>query len=232
MSIWTRLGEFISSVTSQAFSTVVESVRTVFEGDPVTRKQVAFSIAIIALSAKMAKADGIVSESEVEAFKELFEVPPEEAQHVARVYNLAKQDVAGYQAYAAQVKRLFPDDNTVLCDVMDGLFHIAKADGVIHELELDFVEEVAVIFQLEKKTFDGIKFRHVMPEEGDPYIILGADHAWGNDQLKRHYRQLLKDNHPDRMIARGVPEEFLKIANDRLAGINNAWALISAERGI
>ena len=75
MSIWANLGEFIANTASQAFSAVIESVRTVFEGDPATRKQVAFSIAIIALSAKMAKADGIVTSEEVGAFQELFEIP-------------------------------------------------------------------------------------------------------------------------------------------------------------
>jgi len=232
MSIWTDIGEFIASITTQALSSVVETVRTVFEGDPVTRKQVSFSIAIIALSAKMAKADGVVSEKEVAAFQELFEVPQKEAVHVARVYNLAKQDVAGFEAYARQVKRLFPDEMDILRDVLDGLFHIAKADSVIHENELIFVETVSQIFQIEGREFEGIKLRHVMPQEGDPYVILGADADWSVEQLKKHYRKLIMENHPDRMIARGVPEEFLKIANDRLAGINQAWDHICKERGI
>jgi len=232
MSIWTQIGDFVSHYAQQALSATVEAVRTVFEGDPITRKQVAFSIAIIALSAKMAKADGIVTHDEIEAFQELFEVPADEARHVASVYNLAKQDVAGFEAYAAQVKRLFPDDEDILRDVMDGLFHIAKADGAIHELELAFVEDVANIFEMEARVFDGIRLRHVNPKEGDPYIILGADPDWSIEALKKHHRKLVVENHPDRMIARGVPEEFLKIANDRLASINQAWEHICKERGI
>ncbi len=232
MSIWTQLGEFISTMASQALSVAVESVRTLFEGDPLTRKQVSFSIAIIALSAKMAKADGVVTVDEVVAFQELFEVPRNEARHVARVFDLAKQDVAGFEAYAAQVKRLFPDDDDILRDVIDGLFHIAKADGLIHQNEFDFVDRVADIFKMEPRLFQGIKLRHVSPEEGDPYLILGASSHWDNEALKKHYRNLVKENHPDRMMARGIPEEFMKIANDRLAGINQAWDHICKERGI
>lgn len=232
MSIWTQIGEFISTLATQAFSAAVEGVRTLFEGDPITRKQVSFSIAIIALSAKMAKADGVVTVDEVVAFQELFEVPREEAKHVAQVFDLAKQDVAGFEAYAAQVKRLFPDDDDILRDVIDGLFHIAKADGLIHENEFYFVDRVAEIFALESRVFQGIKLRHLHPEEGNPYLILGADENWDNDTLKKHYRKMVMENHPDRMISRGVPEEFLKIANDRLAGINLAWDHICKERDL
>ncbi len=232
MGIWTDLSRFVATISNQALSAAVESVRTFFEGNPQTRKQVAFSIAIIALSAKMAKADGIVTEEEVAAFQELFDVPDEERAHVARVYNLAKQDVAGFDQYAIKVKNLFPDEDDILADVMDGLYHIAKADGVLHESELAFVEIVGTIFEIDKRTQERIRLRHVLPEEGDPYLILGADREWDDEQLKRHFRHLVRENHPDRMIARGVPEEFLRIANDRLAAINQAWRHVKQERGL
>lgn len=229
MSIWSRLGEILTSAVSQGFSAVVEAARTFFEGDPITRKQVAFSIAIVALSAKAAKADGIVTDDEIAAFHELFEVPPEETRNVNRLYNLAMQDVAGFEHYAAQVKRLFPDDDDILRDVLNALFYIAKADGVIHELELRFIEVVAEIFGLQGRTFEQIKLRNVVPEEGDPYFILGANRDWDYGELKKHYRKLVSENHPDKMVSRGVPQEFLKIANDRLAEINFAWGQIEKE---
>lgn len=232
MSIWSRIGDFLSSVTTQALSSAVESLRTVFAGDPLTRRQVAFSIAIIALSAKMAKADGVVTDSEVVAFRELFEIPPDDATHVARLYNLAKQDVAGFEAYAGQIKKLFSEDDDILEDVMDGLFHIAKADGVVHELEIEFIERIAEIFGIGVRDFERIRLRHLAPPSGDPYVVLGASSEWADDKLKRHYRELLKEYHPDRMVSRGVPPEFLKIANDRMATINEAWQFIKAERGL
>ena len=232
MSIWTQLGEFLSSIAVDAFSTVIEAVRTVFEGDPETRRQVGFSVAMIALSAKMAKADGVVTEDEVEAFQEIFDIPEKEFNHVSKLYNLAKQDVAGYQVYAQRVKRLFPNDPVILEDVMNGLFHIAKADGLIHENEMLFMDEVAEIFAVKGRHYERIRLRHMEPEGGNPYVLLDADRNWSDDRLKRHYRKLINENHPDRFIARGLPQEFVSIAGERLVQINKAWENVKLERGL
>jgi len=185
---------------------------------------------MIALSAKMAKADGVVTVDEIKAFKELFDVPAGEERNVARLFNLAKQDVAGYQAYAQRIASLYPDDAETLEDIVDGLFHIAKADGYVHEAELAYLEDVAHLFGLERRVFDQIKARHVRPDKLDPYVVLGAPHEMNDEDLRKHYRKLVTETHPDRLIARGVPEEFVRIANDRLAVINAAWDQIEAER--
>ena len=232
MSVWSEITEFLSNLAGEAMSTVIEAVLTVFEGDPETRKQVGFSVAMIALSAKMAKADGIVTEDEVVAFQQIFEIPPEEAKNVSRLYNLAKEDVAGFQAYASKVKRLFPEEQEILVDVMDGLFHIAKADGVVHEKELAFMDTVSEIFDVRDKEYQRIRLRHMEPEDGDPYILLDADPDWSDEELKSHHRKLVRENHPDSLIARGVPSEFIAIANERLAGINKAWEQVALQRGL
>lgn len=232
MSIWSQLGDFLSGIAVDAFSSVIEAVRTVFEGDPETRRQVGFSVAMIALSAKMAKADGIVTEDEINAFQEIFHVPEEDFNHVSKLYNLAKQDVAGYHAYAQRVKKLFPNDVMILEDVMNGLFHIAKADGLYHENEMLFMDDVATIFEIEERHYDKIRLRHMEPEDGNPYVLLDAEPDWDDAKLKSHYRRLINENHPDRFIARGLPPEFVAIATERLSQINSAWANIKLERNL
>jgi len=232
MSIWVRISDFVSAKATTALSGVVEAVRTVFAGDPATRRRVAFSIAMIALSAKMAKADGIVTSDEVEAFQEIFEIPADDARRVSSLYNLAKQDVAGYRAYANQVAELCgtgQHDCPLLIDVLDGLFHIAKADGVIHRKELDFLTDVAGIFGISGTAFERVVARHVDKGHRDPWRILDLQPGVPYAEARKRYMQLVRDNHPDQMIARGVPEEFIKIANDRIAAINDAWELIEPE---
>ena len=229
MSIWARISEFLSAAPASAFSNLVEALRTVFEGDPELRRRVAFSIAMIALSAKMARADGVVTQKEVHAFQQIFEVPPREARNVARLFDLAKQDVAGFEVYARRMANLCGSGRpncAMLEDILDGLFHIAKADGFVHEREVAFLRRTAEIFEIDENHFETILSRHVIAAEGDPYRILGIEHGAPFEKVRAQYRRMVVENHPDRLIARGVPEEFLAIANSRLAAINGAFETI------
>lgn len=233
MSIFARLGQFISIAATDAFSSVIEAVRTVFEGDPETRRKVAFSVAMIALSAKMAKADGIVTPDEVVAFQELFDIPDSEARNVARLYNLAKQDIAGFESYAAKMAELCgtgEENCQVLEDILDGLFHIAKADGVLHEKEQSFLARIAEIFRIDETHFERIIARHTYETNKDPYAVLGLSRDAPFETIKKHYRALVAESHPDRLMGRGVPEEFLAIANSRMSALNTAFAAIEKER--
>jgi len=189
-----------------------------------------FTIAVIALSAKMAKADGTVTTHEVEAFDRIFRVPPSEEANVRRIFNLARQDTAGYEIYAAQIARQLRGNPGLMEDVLDGLFEIAKADGVLHPAELTFLERVADIFGFSPDEFRRIRASHVEPDRADPYAVLGVAYGASEEEIKRTYRLLVRENHPDRLIARGVPEEFVRLANDKLAAINAAYARITRER--
>lgn len=197
-----------------------------------SENQVAFTVGVIALGAKMAKADGVVTKDEVDAFKEVFKVSDNEMQNVARIFDLAKQDVAGFEAYAEQLATMFKSNRELLEDVLDGLFHIAKADDVLHPNELDFLAEVAERFGFSKTEFKYIQSRHVSSNRRDPYDVLEVTPDISDGDLKSHYRKLVIENHPDKLIARGVPEEFIEIANKKLAVINEAYDEISKERGI
>ena len=233
MTIWERIGELMSRAPGNALAAMIDAIRTVFKGDPELRRRVAFSVAMIALSAKMAKADGIVTPNEISAFREIFSIPQSHERNVARLYNLAKQDVAGFEAYAEQMARLCGSgrpDCAMLEDILDGLFHIAKADGFVHEAEVAFLARVAEIFEISEAHFDSILSRHVKRGDSDPYAILGVERDWPFDAIRKRYRQLVLENHPDRLIARGVPEEFLAIANDRVAAINSAYEHIERSR--
>ena len=200
-------------------------------GESADAPGVVFTIAIIALGAKMAKADGVVTKDEEEAFKRIFRVPPSEEANVRRIFNLARQDTAGYEAYAKQIANLFRGNPAILEDVLDGLFEIAKADGVLHPGELAFLERVAEIFGFTEAEFRRIRASHFGPDEADPYAILGVAHDASDAEIKSTYRFLVRENHPDSLMARGVPEEFVRLANDKLAAINAAYDRIEQERG-
>jgi DnaJ like chaperone protein len=226
MSVWTRIAESLSAIGSS-----VAAFLTAMASRPATapEKTMGFTIGLIALGAKMAKADGVVTEDEIAAFKQVFHVPDAELKAVARVFNLAKQDTAGFESYARQIARLFEARHAILEDVLDGLFHIAKADNALHPGEHGFLREVAAIFGFSDAEFAQIRARHVAVKD-DPYLILGLSRDAADDVIRSRYRELVREHHPDRHIAEGLPEEMVALATERLQKINEAYDAIMKER--
>jgi DnaJ like chaperone protein len=225
MSIWTRIAQALSALASgEGLSALFDRLR------PHPEKTVAFTIAVIALGAKMAKADGEVTRNEVAAFRQVFAIPPGEEANAARVFNLARQDVAGFEAYARKIKAMFRDDSGVLVDLMEGLFHISVADGRWHPQEEAFLKEVAEIFGVGDRCFRSLQARFVPGAEPDPYDVLGIAPEASMTEARAAWKQAVRDSHPDRMQARGVPAEAVKLAEQRLVAINTAWEKISSKQ--
>lgn len=222
MSIWSRIADALSALRQgESLSTVFERLRTP------PQRSVAFAIAVIALGAKMAKADGLVTRDEVAAFREVFTIPTSEEKNAARVFNLARQDVAGFEEYATRIRKMFSGADPALTDLMEGLFHIAVADGQYHPKEDDFLCRVSRIFELPDATFRALRARFVPDAEQDPYDILGVSRDMDMSEIRAAWRKQVRETHPDVMIARGVPEEAIKMAEKRMVAINKAWEEIS-----
>ncbi|MBN9553901.1 MAG: TerB family tellurite resistance protein [Alphaproteobacteria bacterium] len=233
MSVWGKVsGAAAGLLVGGPVGALVGAVAGHFFFDREADPGVTFTIAIIALAGKMAQADGIATEQEFSIFRKVFGVPPQEENNVRRIFDLTRQDIAGYEAYAGQIARLFVGNPAMLEDILDGLFEIAKSDGVLHPAESAFLERVAEIFGFAPNEFRRIRASHFAPELTDPYVILGLSYVTDEDVIRQTYRRLVRENHPDKLIARGVPEEFVKLANDKLAAINTAYAKILVERGL
>ena len=217
MSIWKRISDALAALAQgEGLSAVFEKLRTPPE------RTIGFTIAVIALGAKMAKADGLVTRDEVTAFRQVFHIPTSETQNAARVFDLARKDVAGYDIYAARIRDMFGVGHQALVDLLEGLFYIAVADGRYHPNENVFLEEVARIFGVQARDFVNMRARFVPDESPDPYCVLGVDPTADAETVRRAWRALMREYHPDRMFARGVPEEAMKLAEKRLIQAN--WA--------
>ncbi len=193
---------------------------------------VGFTAAVIGLAAKMAKADGAVSETELRAAAQVFRPPPGEEENFRRAFSLAKQTVLGFDSYARQIGRKYRARPCLLEDVLDGLFHIAAADGPVGPEELAYLEEVAVHFGFTEMEFRRIRATNLGPEAGDPYAILGLLPGASMEEVRQAWRRTAAENHPDRMLQRGAPPEFVEIARDKTAAINAAYAQIREELSV
>lgn len=218
MSLWTRISDALAALAKgESLTEVFDRLRAPPE------RTVGFAIAVIALGAKMAKADGQVTRDEVTAFREVFQIARDDEEGAARVFNMARTDVAGYRDYARRIARMFENDPVTLNDLMEGLFHIAMADGFYHPGENAFLEDVAAIFGLDDLHFNALRARFVPDAPKDPFTVLGVAPGTPKEEIRKVWRQLVRDTHPDAMIARGVPEEAVRLAEKRMIDINRAW---------
>jgi DnaJ like chaperone protein len=192
-------------------------------GDP--RRRVTFTIAVIALSAKMAKADGEVTRDEVAAFNEVFSVPPGEEVHMRTIFDLARRSTHGFESYARQVSKLFADDKAVLEDLLGGLFHIALADGALTAAEDTYLREVSRLFGFSAADYARVRATRAGPphmEPEDPHTVLGVGANASAEEIRVAYHRLVRETHPDALIAQGLPPECLALATARIARINAA----------
>jgi len=225
MSIWSRIAAALEALVSgQPLGAVLDRLRVAPE------TSIAFTIGVIALGAKLAKADGRVTRDEVAVFRAIFAIPPEDEAHAARVFNLARQDVAGFDSYARKIARLFPPGDPVLRDLLEGLFRIALADGHFDPREEAFLAEVAAIFGLPDRCFAALRARLVPGAEPDPLAVLELPPEATIDQARAAWRRAVREGHPDALRARGLPDEALVAAEERLKALNRAWEEIQARQ--
>jgi DnaJ like chaperone protein len=231
MSVWRRIADLVGSFSQR--TGVAGSVASALDPDnwlPGGR-DAAFTLALIALSAKMAVSDGVVTASELRAFQKTVEIPSGIEEQVDRLFRMAQRDVAGFESYARKIGRFFHDRPETLEHVLDGLFYIASADGMIHEAELEYLKSVSDIFGFDEARFEQLAAQHVYFDNStDPYLVLGLAPGADRDEVRRVYRLLVAEHHPDRLIAKGVPEELLEMATARMAAINNAYSRIMKVR--
>jgi len=225
MSLWSRISDAVSALSQgESLSNVFAKLRTPPE------RSVAFAIAVIALGAKMAKADGIVTRDEVAAFREVFHIPKGDEANAARVFNLARQDITGYETYARSIKAMFKDNIPVMEDILEGLFFIAVADGEYHPNEDDFIQTVARIFGITDARIRTLRSRFAPDAPPDAYDVLGVAPDTPIGDIRAAWRRAVRETHPDQMMSRGVPEEAINLATAKLVAINRAWEDISTGR--
>lgn len=231
MAIWAMLtgsavglalGGPLGALAGAAMGAVVDRVVANRPGRA-ERRQVTFTIAAIALAAKMAGIDGYASAAEAAAFERLFHVPEEERENMRRFYRLARQSSAGHEAYARQAAQLLGPESPVLEDLLEALLMIGTVDGV-HEAELEYLERIATIMGFSARQWDAIRARHLPLHVDDPYAVLGVPPGAGDDEIRQAYRKLAREHHPDRHMAEGTPPEFIRVAEARMATINDAYA--------
>ena len=239
MSIW---GKILGGATGFAFGGPIGALLGGVAGHAIDKiktkkklpeetalKQIGFTIGVIVLSAKMAKADGKVTEDEIRAFKEKINIPDNEIKNVAKLWDQAKKTTDGFEIYAKQIADLLEKNSSVLEELLKLLIIIALADGKITIPEIKYLKEVGNIFGFSEEDFERI-YSSKSGVSSDPYQILGVSRDASIDEIKQKWKQLAINHHPDRLISQGIPEDLIHKSTSRLKEINNAWDTIQNKR--
>ena len=239
MSIW---GKIIGSATGFTFGGPLGALVGGIAGHAVDKvhpkdklseekalKQIGFTIGVVVLSAKMAKADGKVTKEEIIAFRKKVNVPINEIKNIGRLWDQAKQTIDGFEIYAQQIANLLEKKSPVLEELLNLLLFIAKADGIISPEEISYLKKVSIIFVFLENDFERI-YSSNMGNEINPYQVLGVSEDTSIKDIKSKWKTLALNHHPDRLIAKGMPENFIEKSTARLQEINNAWDIIQKKQ--
>jgi len=232
MSIWGSLiGGFVGFSFAGPIGALIGSMvggrissarRSGFQRSFAPPQQV-FAIALIILTAKLAKADGSVSKEELIAIKDKLKIPEHEIDQVGKIFNKAKEESAGYEPYAQQIAQIYKNNPNVLEEVINILFYIAEADGNISQSELNMMQHIAKIFGLNESQFNSIKESRKSSDKLNPYVVLGSKPEEDLSSIRKKYIQLSKENHPDLLVSKGVPIEVIEESKKKMRAINSAW---------
>ena len=212
------IGALLGAVAGHAIDKKI--IPTYFSNDE-NYKSIVFTAGVIALSAKMAKADGKVTKEEILTFRKLVQIPKDDINQVSKLWELAKETTDGYELYAKQIYSLFRNQPEILERILDILFEIAKSDGNIDSTELNYLKNVSNIF-----NFDEIIFKKLLAlhnPENNSFEILGVKISDSLEDIQKKWKEMVKNNHPDKLVGQGMPIEFIESANQKLAIINSAY---------
>ncbi len=196
------------------------------------RRDQVFAVGVVVLSAKLAKCDGPVVRSEIDAFKRQFRIPPESVRDIGRLFDQARDSDEAFQPYAAQLGESFADNRGLLEDVLTALYAIARADKPLTVAEEAMLRRVHRAFGLDQLAWDQARGAATKPaaERDDAYAVLGMPANATDEALRQAWLRLMRENHPDSLASRGVPPEFIARAGEKVARINAAWDRIKRER--
>ena len=193
-----------------------------------------YFIATFSMLGKLAKSDGVVTEAEIRVIESVMQnslrLNGEARQLAIGIFNEAKDSDTSFGQFAQQFHDHFRNSEEVLVSMIELLLLVAYADGEMHAAEEQLILVAVNIFGL-KDRYRQIKSRFTgTPNDvGKYYQILGCSKGDSKSAVKKKYRKLAMQYHPDRIHAKGVPREFAQVSQDRFKEIQNAYDIVSKD---
>ncbi|MFH2093222.1 MAG: TerB family tellurite resistance protein [Pseudomonadota bacterium] len=199
----------------------------------VEQAQLVFFTAAFSMLAKICKADGQVSAKEIAAvdafMKHDLGLDFNSQQTAQNIFRQAVNTTESFDAFAMQFYSVFQSQPHIIELMMDILLRVSSVDGEISKAEEALLLSASRIFRFSLTDFSRLKSKYIK-ETNKFYAVLKCDETASNEDIKKQYRKLVTEYHPDKVEAKGLPEEFIKFANDKFREIQEAYETIKKER--
>jgi DnaJ like chaperone protein len=202
---------------------------------PDERAQMTFFVASFSMLAKIARADGRVVDSEISSVRrfmvEDLKLNDQSMRAAEMIFRSALNSNQGFDDFAMQFHQQFHDQPQLMEMMIDIMIRVSVADSQLNVIEEQMISSAVRIFNISADTYQKIRLRYIRDSE-KYYAILGCNRKDTNEHIKQQYRKLVRDFHPDTIASKGLPEEFIKFANDKFREIQEAYDIIKNERNL
>ena len=196
--------------------------------------QVTFFVGAFSMLAKLARADGQIAKAEIESIEKFMlydlNLDPQSRRVAMNIFHAAIDSPQSFNDFAGQFHRQFRSQPQLLELMIDILIRVGTADGSLSQSEENLILSAVGIFGLSTDQYNRIKSKYGQTDNHH-YAVLKTDASASNDEIKKQYRKLVSEYHPDKIASKGLPDEFTKFANDKFREIKEAYEAIKQERG-
>lgn len=253
-------GIFVGNFFDKGFSSYYSNPHWLYYSQKTNEVQKTFFEATFYIMGYIAKADGRVSEEEIKMAKLLMDemrLSSEQKKQARHLYNEGKTATIHLDSILAQIKKMCSNNRGLLNLFIDIQYKAAQADGLNfkkiqalnaiitglgfaplnHQYRFydDFANTSFHQRQQEHKQSSsnahGSAYQAPKNTLDHAYALLEVSPKATRQEIKRAYRRSISQNHPDKLIAQGLPQEMIKLANDKTQKINKAYELICERQG-
>jgi DnaJ like chaperone protein len=211
--------------------------------------QMTFFVGAFSMLAKLASVDGYVSQKERRKIEEFMDnnLNLDAATKISafRIFDTAVNAPETFYQFANQFYKEFRYQSQLMELMIDIMLGVAQEDSGISTEEETLIIDAVHIFRLDDSLYSRLKAKYTgnyrtyssstysqKTSSETEYTILGCNPSDSDDKLKKAYRKLVSEYHPDKISSQGLPEEFQKVAKAKFIDIQNSWDKIKKERGI
>ena len=197
--------------------------------------QLTFFVAAFSMLAKLVKVDGRILKEEIDAVENFMaydlSLDPESRRVASNIFNAALESQESFNNFAVQFYSQFQTQYQMLDLMIDILIRVSFADGTISASEEKLILKAVRIFNFSDEKYRQLKSRYVKDLD-KYYAILECNPNDSNEHVKKQFRKLVSDYHPDKIASKGLPEEFTKFASDKFREIKEAYEVVKKDRKI